>query len=123
MKPYPPSGDNCLALLTPTLRQCHHLSSPKLFFMFLAICGTILYFFPPDCSVFQFPTKTLFSFFCCPVCLPNNNFTITFKSQRTPRGKLILGVKKKKKKEKKLHTIKSHLLSTRKSSHFFLTFM
>lgn len=54
-------------------------------------------FSPPDCSVFQLQTKTLFSFFYYPVCLPNNNFIITFKSQRTSCGKTNTWCEKKKK--------------------------
>ena len=65
----------------------------------------------PDCSVFQFQTKTLFSFFYCPVYLLNNNFII-LNLNLFQVEKLVLGVKKA------AHN-KAALLSTRTNSHFF----
>lgn len=94
MKSYPPFGDNCLPLLTPTLRQRHHPSSPKLFFMFLATCGTSLYFFPQTVLFSSFRQK-LSSVFSIDQCV---SLTITSSELLNLNvfhvEKLILGVKK-----------------------------
>lgn len=96
--------DNHMALLSPKVVSL--------------TCGTFLIssVFPPDCSVFQFQTKTLFSFFyCLSVYLLNNNFII-LNLNLFHMEKLILGVKKA------AHN-KVGLLSMTVSSHFFHTLM
>lgn len=73
----------------------------------------IFFFFPPDYSVFQ--TKTLFSFFYCPMYLLNNNL-IFLNLNLFLMENLILAVKKA------AHN-KITLLSMKMYSYFFCTLM